>query len=762
MYAINFCIDVPFVSFHAGMKLFPHHLIMSGVASSALDVALALALRPEILGIMSSMLLFMVTMFATWFILRSTYVAYSDAFAPYETVIFLRMETLGGSLVLLGLAVPRSIIEAARSFFDIVTSDIIKIITAVILGIAALAFLLVIPEVASAGLKLRITTIMPIFEELPFRLLNLGRLIYGLAVPISNVVHEIQKFLLTGYQKVLVGCTSGDDIFIVIKAAALAVAELARALGQWVSGGVLTARLDLVTFFYQIGLAANAAGGPLTCFCSVFSDLIELVVGIPQIDELHSGLSATANIAVRAFQMIMRSLLDSLADPLNPTPPDFSLTAVEVITAETMLLEFVRIVILHVVEFLVALLDTIGIIIPTEYDTVLKLSLNMVESDGGPPRPTPGRVTLADMLHATMRTTASPLRVGAQSPIWDLPENSTLSDLLGVRRILLLLSTRWSYIVSKPVAAGVSIANGTLNMIGNSFTLFDTPDGLAYFQFGVPFDYLREALGAVANLGIVLDENLAPATKGTTDGILFYVEAVFEIFFGFLFAIIFPRWLPGLDPPTNCSVQGTCSYPAPAGWTAFNYFPRYYDWEQNAIRQSLETFEENADNIAVLLGCDNTSVAIDNCTDLPFQCAVRTSNLLLTEWVNQSNLFVFYLPDLVRFDSSLHTFQNLSPAVIIDRLNLFVSCLTHWYLLFYLTQKTSGGSLFNTITCVSNHLLHKVDKLLKPFFLGFHDHIHCQQLPLQLGYACPETRIFFLHCTRKYLFTRENTLHRLH
>jgi hypothetical protein len=220
------------------------------------------------------------------------------------------------------------------------------------------------------------------------------------------------------------------------------------------------------------------------------------------------------------------------------------------------------------------------------------------------------------MLHATMQTTASPLRVGAQSPIWNLPENSTLSDLLGVRRILLLLSTPWSYIVSKPVAAGVSIANGTLNMIGNSFTLFNSAAGIAYFQFGVPFDYLREAFGAVANLGVIFDEQLPAATKGTSDGLLFYIEAVPELFIIVLFGIIFPGFEPGPNPPINCSVIGACAYPAPTGWSIFKIFPAYYDWEGNAIRQSLETFEENANSIAILLGCDNTTVETNNCTEL--------------------------------------------------------------------------------------------------------------------------------------------------
>lgn len=670
---------------------------MSGISQTAIDTALALTMRPEVLGIMGAVLIALVSTMVTWLIMRNSYVVYLEAFGPYESVLFLRFENLASSIVVLITSIPRSVVDSVRSVFDIVTSDLFKIVTLLIMGIVCMGYLAVHNEIIPAMLRIRQCDIVPLIESIPLRLLNVVRILYDSIYPLANVGFEIQHFILTGWRKVLISCSAGDDIFIVFQAIGNALGELARALGTFFGAGMLTSRLDLIPFFYQIGLAFNALSGPLACFCLYLEDLFDLVISIPQIDELHEGLSAVVNIPVRAFQLVITTLMSFATTPVGP---DFTELSEEIITAETQLLETVRIIILYIFEFLVALLDTINIIIPTEYSAAIKISLQRVMNDGtNESVPDLGKITLADMMHAALRTTASPLYKNAvsknpelandptaQAPIWDIPPDTPLSEILGLRRLLLILETRWSYIVSKPIATGVSVANMTLNIISRSYDLFDTPDGLAYFQFNRPFGYLREGFTALGKLGIFFDEDLDDVNEGLTTGILYYVEAVFEIFFGFLFAIIFPRWLPGLNPPTNCSVIDTCSYAnMPIDWTAFNFFPAYYEWEGNAIRESLRTFNDNADNVAVLLGCDNNTVALDNCTDLPFQCVVRTTNLLLVEGVNITNELIFYLPDLVRFDAvaGYNTFQDIYLDRLVELFNQLVECGTVWYAFIY-------------------------------------------------------------------------------
>jgi hypothetical protein len=654
---------------------------MSGIAQIALTTALALTIRAELLAVICAIFIYMVAVLGTWIILRTQFAAYSDTMGPHEAILLLRLENLGSSVVLLAMRLPQSLVDSVFSALEILNRDIIKIVASAAFGLLCLGLLMNGSQITAAFERLR-CDMVPTFEAIPMRLLNVARILYDSIWPFVNLVYENYRFVTSGYQKVLRACNASNiDIFDVFRAIASALGELGTAMGNYFGAGMLSSRLDLEPFFYQVGLIANVLHDPLMCFCAFLEDVIEMAVAVPQIEELHEGLSAAVNVAVRTFQMIVNSLI-------NLAAPDFTEIFEEAITAETQLLEFARLVILRVMNFLLDLIDTIGFLIPMMYEEELKTSLKMTYDDSGLEF-TPRRVTLADMIHAAKRTSASPLLRGQGqvesawgTPIWNLPPNSNLSDILGLRRILLILESRWSYVVSKPIAFVLSSTNLTLNAISHSYELFDTPAGIAYFQINRPMSYLREAVTAVGYILYFLDENLVPVWQGMTEGALYYGEAVAEIFIGFLHSIIFPRWLPGPNPPTDCSVPGTCSYSnMPGNWTAFNFFPYYYSWEGNAIRVSLRTFQNNSDNIAILLGCDNNTVTADNCTELPFQCSIRTLNLLAVEYVNQTNLGIFYLPDLVRFNAAagLKTFQDLSPARLVELWNLFVECLTTWY-----------------------------------------------------------------------------------
>jgi hypothetical protein len=307
--------------------------------------------------------------------------------------------------------------------------------------------------------------------------------------------------------------------------------------------------------------------------------------------------------------------------------------------------------------------------------------------------------TLSELFHATANTKLSTssfavaqgeLGAALRGPIWNLPNNSNASDYLGFPVILALLQTPWSHAVTELGAAAIILANMTVNIACNPVVIFDTPEALAYLQFGPVFDRLKAAFDAAAQLLVIIDPSFPDAVSLLGQAVLTYAEGIVELIVGTIVAIIWPTWSFGEPPPTDCTTIGSCGYPAPDGWTIFNIYPDYYDWENNALRRALLLLEQDADAIAILLGCNDTTLATDDCTDLPFQCAIRTAYLLAVETVNQTNSFIFYLPDLVQFDSALKTFQDLDPARLQELFYLFVECLTTWYLLslftFYFTR----------------------------------------------------------------------------
>jgi hypothetical protein len=263
--------------------------------------------------------------------------------------------------------------------------------------------------------------------------------------------------------------------------------------------------------------------------------------------------------------------------------------------------------------------------------------------------------------------------------------------LLGLPRLLQLLLTPWAHAAGEPIAAAIVVANMTINVIFHPTDAFDSVAGQAFFEFREPFDHLRAAVAAATSLLILFEDHLPCWAGDLGQAYLTYIEAILELVRIIIYAIIFPHYVPGPDPPTDCVLNPTaCQYPVLDDWTIFNIFPPYYDWEDNALRRTLRLLQDDADCMALTLGCDNVTLPDDNCTDLPFQCALRTSYLMTIEAVNQTLNFIFYLPDLVRFDKmdGFRDFSDLSSKAFFDYANDFVECLVTWYVFLFFWPHT--------------------------------------------------------------------------
>jgi hypothetical protein len=440
--------------------------------------------------------------------------------------------------------------------------------------------------------------------------------------------------------------------------------------------------------------------------------VFNFVLDAIQDTDFHMALDAAVNVVIRAAQI-------PLAGLITFTVPNFDPLATEVIALLHHTGDWLETDVSGVINMLIEIISNIIALASEEEEIVL--SLNKVATipktleEGTITDPAftaaAGKIepaTLSEMLHALDRTWASPLSthrpgesVMINEPVWQLPPNSTLNETVGFERLLQLFNAPWSRMGTSTAAAAVSLVNQTLNIITHSWN-FTSPSALAYFQFGPVFTELRDAWASVGSLFIIFTNEAPDFVAALGNIALTLIEALTELVPGFIFAIIFPCWRPGENPLGNCNVPPDidacdCNVnPTPCHWNAnpacgtfeffdiFNFFPAYGDWSGSALQQAIRYGEQAADELAITLGCNASEIEDTNCTAQPFQCVLRTSTLLGMEVLNQTHRFLFYIPDLVRFNhTAYHTMEDIALEPIMDLALLLGECLSNWYVFHF-------------------------------------------------------------------------------
>ena len=623
--------------------------------SVVLDQALAATLPPEALALMGFVGFMGATVLLTWLVLRSLLLPYADSFAPAEQLLFLRLENTFNGTVLVVLKVPAGTLEALESIYNNVLNNLVTIVAVTVLALGALAVTEYQPQLTMAYLKTRACTIVPFVDDVVLRLINLARLLYDALYAFVNVGAELAWAATSGARYVLKACTSFAALGDIFVAVGHTLEALAQAIGTFLAnGGLFDERFVLVPALYELGLGANAALGPLQCLCAALDPLWTFVVALPQLTSLHTLLDCAANVPIRFLQALFTAVTNWAALDWNDLAVELTCTdvAVGLVAEEVAVLA---------TTFLGDLLD------------LIPLGTGMMDGAGGEGSAT---VQTRDDKVSLLSSRLHAARLGP--PLWDLPPGTNLSDLLGIDGLLRLVSTPWSGALTQPIAAAIALGNMTLNAISHGNVIFETPDGLAYFQVKGIFDRLRAAVDAAAQalLSVIFSDATACALSLYGQAALTYVEGACELFFVVLYAAIFPRWLPGGQSLANCSVHDTCSGAnAPVDWTIFNVFPAYYTWEGNALNRTLTMLLDNATCLGAMFGC-NTTAEPDCRPDYPFQCALITTHRLAVDLVNMTNAVLFLAPDLARFDASrYHTFMDVAPALLFQRIEDLIDCL---------------------------------------------------------------------------------------
>ncbi len=668
---------------------------MSTFSTTLVDSAVAFTVPLEAISLLLGIVVIVLGLSISGVLLRFYYGRYKEHFADEETLVIIQATSTFNAGVSLLRVVPNAILDTAKNFAQFFSQTLLPLIVLVMVAFLAYGWNLRHDDIAEVVVRTIQCDIRPVLDDTIMPLANLVRSLYNAIWPLVSLGFNYQVFITSGWYTILRGCAadsaieSFDAIFTQVGAAA---AALARAIVTFFAGDISLDRFLLTDFLTEVGLIANSVLDTLDCFCDWLHPISVFYTSIPQMQALHTAIEAAVNLGIRLLQTVLNALVNQ-APPFWDSP--FEEAILLVISAGETFEQAARLVL----DLLTDLINQIELSAADDPETMralfgLPLEYDEETGDVKPP-------SISELMHVaagTYLSRSSFARTGggvgattrSSRPIWDIPANGNLSDYLGFPVIAALLQTPWSHIASEPIAAALVLVNMTLNIVSNPVAIFQSPAAIAYFQVKPIYDHLRTWVDAVCELLVIIDPNFPDVFSLFGQAFFTGVEALYELGIGTINAIIFPRWSFGEPPPIDCT-PGTCSYGNLMGnWSVFEIFPDYYDWEGNALRRTIGLLQEDADAIAILLGCNESTLDDDNCTAMPFQCFLRTTVLFSVEAANQTLALVLYLPDLVRFSSSLHTFQDLDLARLHDLLYLAVECLTTWYDFFslYKSHKT--------------------------------------------------------------------------
>jgi hypothetical protein len=645
------------------------------------------------LGLTAGVSIWSISALITWMVTRVFFSSYRKSFEADELILTMQAQLLGTSVINAAMRLPKSTYETLRAIIDGITGSLPRLLPLLLIAGLSLVWLDHHDDIIASALRTRQCWLLPAVHDFLMPLLNLLNLLYSTLWPLVNVWAEILWFYSSGAYRILRSCSSLDDIMSVITTLSSAVVTFVQDLLTFMDdGGFFSNRLSLVPTMIYIGAAVAYLVEPLNCFCAWLNSVWVFLTSIPQQTSFHEAVEAVVNLAIRGIQWLLQ-LFTSLEFPM------FSLIAEELIVAVLSAGDLIEDINSLFWEMLLDLYLEFAIAIEAHTDSLSELKLATDSSSSS---------KLATTFHAALRTWASPLRpqeaivvqrekVSIATPLWQIPEEDLdLEDLWGATRLLALLATPWSRIFTEPVAAAIVVANQSVNAILHPTEAFGSSTGIAFFQVGEAAGHVRASVDAAASLLVLFQEELPCVGSNLGQAVITLAESVVEIIIAFSFFIRFPRWAPGVPDP--CEFV-TCEYPAEPEWSIFDFFPLYASWSASGLTRTLELLQDDADCVAVTLGCNSTTLADDNCTDLPFQCATRQAYLLLIEYVNQTQLFFFYIPDLVRFDGSgdYKTFQDLSTVRIAELWTNLIECLVRWYVFlsfFFISGTGKGGEIY--------------------------------------------------------------------
>lgn len=668
---------------------------MSSLTSLVTSSALAFTVPLEAIAPLLGIFILMVGLVLAAGLARAWFARYQNEFASDDQMVMIQITGFASVSLSTVRDYPSATANAVASMLQLLTESPAVLFTIIVFFLAGTLWNSKHTAIAAALLRVQQCGVLPIINDIVLPIANFVRLLFDAVWPLVSLGSNYYQFAMSGWYKILKKCAAdtieahADDLFNQVAVVAHALAD---AIVTFFAGDIFTDRILLTNLLTQIGLFANFLLPFGSCFCAWFDPIWVFYTSIPQMQALHTAIDAAVNAVLRLLQIVLNTMTEVEA-------PFWSTLFEELILLAISAGETVEQAAILVLDLLTDLINQIGLVAENDPEAVRTLfGLPLKYDENGQVVPP----TLSQLYHAagnsklSASSFATPQReLGAalRGPIWNLPNSTNVTDLLGFPVILALLQTPWSHAGTELVAGALIIVNMTLNIVSNPVAIFSTPTiALSYFQVGPVFDRLKAAWDAASQLLVIIDPNFPDAVSFLGQALATYWEALAELIIGAIAAIIWPRWSFGEPPPTDCSAPGSCGYPAD-DWTFFNIFPDYYDWQNNALRRTLVLLNQDADAIAVLLGCNDTTISDDDCTAMPFQCAIRTAQLTAVEAVNQTLAFIFYLPDLAQFDYPLKTFDDLNPARLQELFYLFIECLTTWYALFHL-EKARGEAHF--------------------------------------------------------------------
>ncbi len=557
---------------------------MSTLGAELLRTASSIVLSTPALSMMLMVAILLPAVILTWVLMTAVFESQNRALSVSSETLALELRGLGGSVVLIFLNVPLSVLDTLDTLGSLAVDKAQSLLGILAVAMLMLGFLQIHQPVANTLLAWR-CELNTVVETFVWQLANLARLLYAALWPLVNVGAEMSKFFTTDYYRLLLACSDPTDLYVVLGALADALSAFVTALGDFLgSGDLSTARIDFMTGLTALGTAANAALDPLNCFCAFLSPLWELVVALPQLASLQTALDALGNVPVRALQVLMVFLLMDLGE-LNT-----SNLATEINVAIISAGDFLEDALLLTLEAILGILSEIGALVASD-------------AEAADLTPAFGTSTLAAAVHS------------ANAPFWNQdPSLGLLNQTLGAQQLLQLLSSPWSHIFSEPLAGWVSLWNVTINAVSHPTCngvlsntcdcVFDQPTGQRFLQFGILGDRLRAALGAVASLSSVFDSNLVPVLAHFANFVAYMIQAVPELVRDLIYGIIWPPWRPEASPGySGCDVCGSCDFSTPpAGWTALEVLVFTFNNTEASITRARDELLLDSDAVAALLG----------------------------------------------------------------------------------------------------------------------------------------------------------------
>jgi hypothetical protein len=495
---------------------------------------------------------------------------------------------------------------------------------------------------------------------------------------------------------ILSECTLGQGLYFfidIIQNVYNGIIELISSFIDFVLNGLLTdGRWDTIPGWTIIFATANMTRPISECVCADADPVWNVVYGIPASPYLPIILDCALNSVMRAVQLPINVIREQ-------APPDTTSLSEELICTDFAIGDFAEDVFFLLIDMLIGIWDLIdeqvsGMSVASRSVFFARMATmhTMSESNMVIPRVVRdlrmgpdllGFRALAMMSLSAVDETLYATR-GYKQKLFQFDKEIFPSELTDARMqiadspivngsvimneffeaILRIANAPWSRSVTGLVAVAIGGANLTLNVIFHPIDAFATPDGLAYFQFGLMGSYLRMSMDGISQLTAFFGNEWPCVVSKGLQVLTSLPETVAELVMGLIFAWAYPPWTFGVPAPVNCSIVN-CSQPPPTGWTIFDPLPDYYAWNGSVLRQDLYFLEEGGECLAFALGC-NTSAENNpsqnmttNCTDAPGACAARSVVRVATAAVNLTLSFIFYLPDLIKFNESEVDFSAL-------------------------------------------------------------------------------------------------------